>query len=106
MNTNPLLLEAIALKKCVTAIYNNVPMKLAPHILYSKNNAYFIDAVILEKNGEVRRDKKIGAFHLMGLNELALTDQGFDVDALFQPTAEKYQDKTVFMISAVQGVAG
>jgi hypothetical protein len=106
MNTNQLLLEAIALKKCVIAIYNNVPMKLAPHILYSKNSALFIDAVILEKNGEVRRDKKIGAFHLMGLNELQVIDQGFDIDPLFQPTAEKYQDTTVFVISAGQADAG
>jgi hypothetical protein len=33
MTTNQLLLEAIALKKCVTATYNNVAMKLAPHVL-------------------------------------------------------------------------
>ena len=70
MTNNPLLLEAIALKKCVTAVYNNVQMKLAPHILYSKHSALFMDAVILEKHGEARRDKKLGAFHLAGLNDL------------------------------------
>ena len=49
MTNNQLLLEAIALKKCVTAVYNNVAMKLAPHVLYSKHSALFVDAVILEK---------------------------------------------------------
>ena len=61
MSTNPLLLEAIALKKCVTTIYNGVAMKLAPHVLYTKNNALFIDAITLEKHGEPPREKKLGA---------------------------------------------
>jgi hypothetical protein len=100
MINNQLLLEAIALKKCITLVYNNVPMKLAPHVLYSKHNAVFTDAVILEKHGVARRDKKLGAFHLSGLNELQLTDQSFEIDAVFQPAAEKYVGVTLFMVSA------
>lgn len=103
MTNNQLLLEAIALKKCITLVYNNVPMKLAPHVLYSKHNAVFTDAVILEKHGVARRDKKLGAFHLSGLNELQLTDQSFEIDAVFQPTAEKYAGVTLFMVSADAG---
>ncbi len=103
MTNNPLLLEAIALKKCVTAVYNNVQMKLAPHILYSKHSALFMDAVILEKHGEARRDKKLGAFHLAGLNDLELTDQPFEIDALFEPAAEKYQGSTIFVVDAAAG---
>jgi hypothetical protein len=103
MSTNQLLLEAIALKKCVTLVYNNVPMKLAPHILYSKHSAVFTDAVILEKNGEVRRDKKLGAFHLSGLNDLQLSDQSFEIHTSFEPTAEKYAGVTLFMVSADAG---
>jgi hypothetical protein len=98
-----LLLEAIALKKCVTLVYNNVPMKLAPHILYSRHSAVFTDAVILEKNGEVRRDKKLGAFHLSGLNDLQLSDQSFEIHASFEPNAEKYVGVTLFMVSADAG---
>jgi hypothetical protein len=59
MTINQLLLEAIALKKCVTLVYNNVPMKLAPHVLYSKHSALFTDAVILEKHGVVRRVRSL-----------------------------------------------
>jgi hypothetical protein len=103
MTNNQLLLEAIALKKCVTAVYNNVAMKLAPHILYSKHSALFVDAVILEKNGELRREKKLGAFHLSGLNDLQLIDQPFAIDALFEPAAEKYQDATLFVVDADAG---
>ena len=103
MINNQLLLEAIALKKCITLVYNNVPMKLAPHVLYSKHNAVFTDAVILEKHGVARRDKKLGAFHLSGLNELQLTDQSFEIDAVFQPAAEKYAGVTLFMVSEDAG---
>ncbi len=103
MTNNQLLLEAIALKKCVTLVYNNVPMKLAPHILYSKHSAVFTDAVILEKNGEVRRDKKLGAFHLSVLNDLQLSDQSFEIHTSFEPTAEKYAGVTLFMVSADAG---
>ena len=103
MTNNQLLLEAIALKKCVTLVYNTVPMKLAPHILYSKHSAVFTDAVILEKNGEVRRDKKLGAFHLSGLNDLQLSDQSFEIHTSFEPNAEKYAGVTLFMVSADAG---
>ena len=103
MTNNQLLLEAIALKKCVTLVYNNVPMKLAPHVLYSKHNAVFIDAVILEKHGLSGHNKKLGAFHLSGLNELQLTDQPFEIDAAFKPAAEKYAGVTLFMVSEDAG---
>ena len=106
MSTNQLLLEAIALKKCVTATYNNVAMKLAPHVLYSKNNALFIDAIALEKHGEPPREKKLGAFHLLGLNDLKLTEQLFEIDPLFEPSAEKYAGVTLFMISGEHSDAG
>lgn len=106
MSTNPLLLEAIALKKCVTTIYNGVAMKLAPHVLYSKNNALFIDAVTLEKHGEPPREKKLGAFHLQGLNELTLVDEHFEPDALFEAEAEKYAGAALFMVSGDPAKAG
>jgi hypothetical protein len=106
MSTNPLLLEAIALKKCVTTVYNGVTMKLAPHVLYSKNNALFIDAVTLEKHGEPPREKKLGAFHLQGLNDLQITDQHFETDSLFEPDAEKYAGVALFMVSGDAPPAG
>jgi hypothetical protein len=99
MSTNPLLLEAIALKKCVTTVYNGVAMKLAPHVLYSKNNALFIDAITLEKHGEPPREKKLGAFHLQGLNELHVIDEHFEPDELFEPDAEKYEGVALFKVS-------
>lgn len=106
MSTNPILLEAIALKKCVTTVYNGVAMTLAPHVLYSKNNALFIDAITLEKHGEPPREKKLGAFHLQGLNDLQITEKPFETDILFEPDSEKYTDVALFMVSSDESKAG
>jgi hypothetical protein len=100
MSANPLLLEAIALKKCVTAVYNGVAMKLAPHILYMKNNALFIDAITLEKHGHLPHEKKLGAFHLQGLNDLSLSGEQFEIDELFDPDASKYDGVALFKVSS------
>jgi hypothetical protein len=99
MSTNPILFESIALKKCVTTVYNGVVMKLAPHVLYTKNNALFIDAITLEKHGESPREKKLGAFHLQGLNQLQIIDDHFETDPLFEPDAEKYEGVALFKVS-------
>jgi hypothetical protein len=98
MTTSPILLEAIALKKCVRTIYNGVSMKLAPHVLYAKNNALFVDAITLEKHGEPPRDRKLGAFHLQGLNELRVVDEHFEPDPLFEPDAQKYEGVALFKV--------
>ena len=100
MTPNQLLLEAIALKKCVTATYNNVQMTLAPHILYSKHDALFIDAVALERNGLPPKEKKLGAFHLVGLKDLTLAERHFVPEPLVDPAASKYVGVTLFVVGA------
>ncbi len=98
MNASPILLEAIALKKCVSATYNRVEMLLAPHILYSKNGAFYVDAVALEKNGVAPQEKKLGAFHLAGLSEITLVDRHFEIETLYEPDAERYAGATLFAV--------
>jgi hypothetical protein len=43
---------------------------------------------------------------LLGLNDLKLTEQLFEIDPLFEADAEKYAGVTLFMISGEQGDAG
>ncbi|MEQ1549018.1 MAG: hypothetical protein ABL918_10290 [Chakrabartia sp.] len=98
MQDNKLLFEAIALKKCITATYNSLAVKLAPHILYTRHDELYLDAVTVERQGMKPRDIKVGAFKITGLKDVALTDQHFESNAVFDPSAEKYADVTVFMI--------
>jgi hypothetical protein len=99
MAENQILLEAIALKKCVMATYNRVKMKLAPYILYKRNDSFYVDAVALEKEGQPPREIKLGAFNLAGLNDVMLVDQYFEAEAFFDPAAPKYQGTTLFAIA-------
>jgi hypothetical protein len=99
MAENQILLEAIALKKCVMATYNRVKMKLAPYILYKRNDSFYVDAVALEKEGQPPREIKLGAFNLAGLNDVMLVDQYFEAEAFFDPGAPKYQGTTLFAIA-------
>lgn len=93
------LLEAIALKKYVVVTYNKVEMKLAPHILYKRNDSLYVDAVAVEKAGQPPRERKLGAFNLAGLNNVSLAEQHFERDQLFDPAAPRYQGTTLFAVA-------
>ena len=95
---NKILLEAIARNLCVEAVYNRVRMILAPHILYTRHDELFVDAVALEKDGREPRELKLGTFKLAGLGEVALTERAFQREALFDPGDEKYAGVTLFAV--------
>ena len=103
MSSSPasaLLLEAIALKKCVEATYNRMVVKLAPHILYTRHDELFLDAVTLERDGQPPKEKKIGTFKLTGLQALGFSGKPFNPEPIFNPAAEKYRGVTLFAVEA------
>lgn len=97
---NNRILEAIALRRQLAARYNKLDLVLAPHVLYRRNDSYFIDAITLLRNGEPPREAKVGSYNLAGLSELAVLDEGFEVHPLFNRMDPKYRDNTLFMIDA------
>ena len=96
--TTTLLLEAIALKKCVRAVYNRQAIKLAPHILYTRHDEMYLDAVTVEREGKPPREIKIGAYKLTGLTGLEFSGDQFERYAVFNPAEEKYAGVTLFSI--------
>jgi hypothetical protein len=100
MSVNQLLLEAIALKKCVAVTYNRTEMTLAPHILYTRHDELFVDAVALTRNGMPPREKKLGSFKIAGLSGLALAGQHFEAEPVFDPSVPRYEGTTLFAIEA------
>jgi hypothetical protein len=96
--TNKLLLEAIALRKCVTATYNRTAVKLAPHILYTRHGELYLDAVTLERDGQPPRETKLGAFKLTGLTGLKALDQYFEIAPVFVPSDQKYAGTALFAV--------
>lgn len=67
-----LVRRAIAGRSCLIATYNQGQVKLAPCVLYQRDEALFLDAVTLERDGRAPRELKLGAFRLSGLRELFL----------------------------------
>ena len=45
------IFEAIALQKCLKVTYNKMVVTLAPHILYTRHDEMYIDAVTTERDG-------------------------------------------------------
>ncbi len=99
MSEHLIIFEAIARQLCVSAEYNRVTMRLAPHIIYMRNDAMHMDAVALEKNGAPPRELKLGTFKLDGLRNVALLDIGFDrLDGLFTADDPRYRDSTLLAV--------
>ena len=98
MTVNPVLFEAIALKKCLEATYNRAVVKLAPYILYRRGEQLFVDAVTVERDGRPPREPRLGTFQLTGLREIALADREFQPEPLFDRDAEKYAGATLFAV--------
>ena len=86
----PLVFEAIALRKCLDAVYNNGSVRLAPHILFSRHDELYISAVTVSRDGQPPREPKLGTFKIDGLKDLAPATARFDPSPLFDPEAEKY----------------
>jgi hypothetical protein len=98
MTANRTILEALATKRCLTAAYNGTAFLLAPHILYTRLDLIYLDAVPITKNGAPPREVKMATFKVDGMSDIELTDVPFDVSPLYEPWQDKYRDKTLFSV--------
>lgn len=100
------IFEAIALQKCLIATYNRMVVKLAPHILYTRHDEMFIDAVTVERDGRPPRELKLGTFKLAGLSNIGVLDENFDaMRGLYDETDAKYKGVTLFAIQPENATA-
>ena len=90
--------EAIARRMCVDAVYNRMKMRLAPHILYTRHDDLFVDAVTLSRDGQPPREIKIGAFKLAGLRDMIVSETPFVPQRVFDANDVKYRDVTLFTV--------
>ena len=100
MEPSKLVLEAIALRKCIEATYNRAAVKLAPHILYTRHGELFVDAITVERDGQPPRETKLGTFKLAGLSISEIVSRTFTPAALFNPADPKYDGATLFAVEA------
>ena len=95
MSSSRIVLEAIARRRCLHATYNRAAVRLAPHILYTRHDELFVDAVTLEHDGRKPRETKLGTFKLAGLREPAVAGQAFRLEPGFDPGDAKYAGVTL-----------
>jgi hypothetical protein len=93
-----LMFEAIARRMCIDVVYNRMAMRLAPHILYTRHDDLFIDAVTVTREGQPPRELKIGMFKLSGLHDVVVSDTPFEPQRLFDAKDEKYGGVTLFTV--------
>ncbi len=98
MTANRVILEAIATKRCLTGSYNGTLFVLAPHILYTRRDLVYLDAVPVSKNGAPPREPKMATFKVDGMSDIDLAEEPFEVSCLYEPWLEKYRDKTLFSV--------
>jgi len=98
MESSRIVLEAIATRKCLEGVYNRQPVKLAPHILYTRHDELYVDAVTIERDGRPPREIKIGSFKLTGIREPRVGDQAFETEPIFDPADARYEGVTLFTV--------
>ena len=98
MENNVLFFEAIARRKCIAATYNRQSFMLAPHILYTRHDEMFIDAVTIKRDGQPPREVKIGSFKLAGLTDVSIESAEFAPVPIFNPEEAKYAGATLFAV--------
>jgi len=100
MTTNRAILEAIATKRVLSSTYNGTAFILAPHILYTRRDLVYLDAVPIAKNGAPPSEEKIATFKVDGMADIAMADGTFSICPLFEPYLEKYRGTTLFSVDA------
>lgn len=98
VNNTPTVLEGVVRQRCLSATYNRTRMIFAPHILYTRHGALYVDGVVVSREGMLPREEKMGTFKLDGLKELTVLERPFEMSALFDPALEKYQGETLMAV--------
>ncbi|MDB5671495.1 MAG: hypothetical protein JWO25_2454 [Alphaproteobacteria bacterium] len=94
----PLVFEAIALRKCLDAVYNGGTVRLAPHLLFTRHDELYLAAATLIRDGQPPREPKLGTFKLTGLKELALSQDQFRPLPGYDPAGPPAPAETLFAL--------
>jgi hypothetical protein len=86
---------AIVRRLCVRGVYNRTEMMFAPHILYTRHDDPFVDAVVTERAGKPPREIKLASFKLAGLTGIMLTTDKFEPQPVFDPAEPRYEGCTI-----------
>ncbi len=92
------LIQAIALKQMVGAVYNGGEVLLAPHQLFARRGALFVSALNTRRNWRSDDERKLGHYKLDGLSDLQLSSDSFEPLPTFDSTLPREEDEPVFSL--------
>ena len=98
--STPVVLEAIVKQQAIAGSWNRSDVTLAPHVLYTRHDELFIDAVTLERDGKPPKEPKLGTFKLAGVGAVRITPRRFGRSELFVANDPKYAGVTLMAIDA------
>jgi hypothetical protein len=90
---------AISRRFCLAAVYNKTAMTLAPQILYTRHDEPYVDAVVVERDGQPPKEVKLGTFKIVGLKGLALSGRPFTAFPGFDANVEKYVGNAIIAVT-------
>lgn len=91
-------IEAIALKRLVTSVYNGSQLLLAPHQLFARHGALFISAFNTGRNWRRDDERRLGLFKLEGLSNVVLAPGSFEPLPNFKRSPLRQGDEYLFSI--------
>jgi hypothetical protein len=92
------LIEAIALKRLVAAVYNGSEMVLAPHQLFARHGSLFVSAFNTRRNWRSEEERRLGHFKLDGLSQLRMEEDSFEPLPTFDASLPREDDERLFSI--------
>ena len=72
------VIEAIALRRLIAAVYNGSDLLLAPHRLFTRHGALFVSALNTGKLWRSEEERRLGHYKLDGLSDLVMTETDFE----------------------------
>jgi hypothetical protein len=93
-----IVMEAIATKRLVEAVYNGATTRLAPHVLFERHGDLFLSALNVDKAWRSGESPRLGQFKLSGLADCRLTADSFDPLPTYVVATPKADDELVLAV--------
>lgn len=92
------LMEAIARKRAVKALYNAAVIKLAPHQIFDRHGDLFLTALNLSKNWRNDEERRLGQFKFAGLKDVELLEEAITTLPSFDGMLPRTDDVLILSI--------
>ncbi|AMK23184.1 hypothetical protein GG804_02300 [Sphingomonas histidinilytica] len=92
--------HAIANHLCVRVTHNRGLMILAPHVVFTRGGERFVDAVVIERNGERPAEPKLDMLKFSSLKGPVITSEPFFPFQDYDAGDDRYAEKIIARIDS------